>query len=298
MPTRPSTSASSQTIPAEPLTPAAFRDFGDVVQNPSTHHGAPHHLHSLAANQGSATKWPDVTHLSNHYHLGTSGKPARVGVSMFVCQPRHLTHNPNPAHPPVFPVRILERHPFTPQTFIPMGLARADPSTRYLVIVAPTLPLSSTRHRAREAAARPLEPAYPLPPPQRKRSLKERLLGARPNPFTNDHAASTTPTSTSTAAGAGPHPKGPGLPDLQNLRAFLARGDQAVTYGPGTWHAPMVVLGERAVEFVVVQYLNGVAIEDCQEVDVESADGGEGVVVAVEAAEAAAGGEDVVKAKL
>ena len=43
---------------------------------------------------------------------------------------------------------------------------------------------------------------------------------------------------------------------------------QAVTYGAGTWHAPMVALGEKgtAVDFVVVQFANGVAVEDCQEV--------------------------------
>jgi len=46
-----------------------------------------------------------------------------------------------------------------------------------------------------------------------------------------------------------------------------------VTYGPGTWHAPMVVLGEKPVEFVVVQYANGVASEDCQEFDIEAASG-------------------------
>lgn len=41
-----------------------------------------------------------------------------------------------------------------------------------------------------------------------------------------------------------------------------------VTYGVGTWHAPMVVVGER-VDFVVVQHVSGRVGEDCQEVDVE-----------------------------
>ncbi|RDW81724.1 ureidoglycolate hydrolase [Aspergillus mulundensis] len=55
-------------------------------------------------------------------------------------------------------------------------------------------------------------------------------------------------------------------PDLSRLRAFVVSGDQAVTYGAGTWHAPMVVVGERRVDFVVTQFVNGVAEEDCQEV--------------------------------
>lgn len=54
-------------------------------------------------------------------------------------------------------------------------------------------------------------------------------------------------------------------PDLNNIKAFIARGGQAVTYGAGTWHAPMVVLGQRRVDFVVVQFVNGVDEEDCQE---------------------------------
>lgn len=63
-------------------------------------------------------------------------------------------------------------------------------------------------------------------------------------------------------------------PDLNNMRAFVARGGQAVTYGVGTWHAPMVVLGPRRVDFVVVQFVNGVDDEDVQE-----AAFGEGIVV-------------------
>ena len=60
-----------------------------------------------------------------------------------------------------------------------------------------------------------------------------------------------------------------GLPDLQNLKAFVAEPGVGVTYGVGTWHAPMVVVGGR-VDFVVVQHVSGRAAEDCQEVDVEN----------------------------
>lgn len=50
------------------------------------------------------------------------------------------------------------------------------------------------------------------------------------------------------------------------MKAFVARGDQAVTYGPGTWHAPMAVVGQRRVDFVVSQFANGIPDDDCQEV--------------------------------
>jgi ureidoglycolate lyase len=136
---------------------------------------------------------------------------------MFVCQPRDLRKAEGgyggEDEADLFDVRILERHPFTPQTFIPMGLGREeDGGTCYLVIVAPTL--------------------------------------------------QGEPRSTG-------EPKGAGGPDLEGVRAFVVRGDQGVTYGPGTWHAPMIVLGEKAVEFVVVQYANGVGDEDCQEYEIE-----------------------------
>ena len=90
---------------------------------------------------------------------------------------------------------------------------------------------------------------------------------------------STTPTATWSNASK---PKGPGLPDIENIRAFIARGDQAVTYGAGTWHAPMVVLGKREIDFVVVQYANGVAAEDCQEVILEGEAGQDGIAVEVD----------------
>ena len=40
-----------------------------------------------------------------------------------------------------------------------------------------------------------------------------------------------------------------------------------VTYGVGTWHAPMVVVGPGRVDFVVSQWMSGKAEEDCQEVE-------------------------------
>ena len=70
---------------------------------------------------------------------------------------------------------------------------------------------------------------------------------------------------------------------MKNIRAFIATGSQAVTYGAGTWHAPMVVVGLRPIDFVVVQFANNVDIEDCQEVLLKpSSSAHEGVVVTVD----------------
>ncbi|KAK0289044.1 hypothetical protein LTR35_000419 [Friedmanniomyces endolithicus] len=262
----PKISASSRVIHAEVLDPTTFALFGDVTQNPATHDDLPR-LHRQEANQGSATKWLDVTRMRDWYDLGQSRKRAEVAMNMFVCKPRQLDTR---AGSVVFPVKILERHPFTPQTFLPLGVDRAA-ETCYLVIVAPTLPL-----RSRKGSDERLEPPYPVLSPRLKRSLRERLLGARPNLFTNDSSSRTTPAS---PVSSGSGRKGPGLPDLENIRAFVARGDQAITYGAGTWHAPMVVLGQKAIDFVVVQYMNGVAIEDCQECELEAEAGADGLTV-------------------
>lgn len=280
-----STMAPQREVPVKPLSGSAFYEFGEVIEDPTTHNDTVHFT-TIEANQGSARKVLDVTHMNNHYALSQSKKPASPVVNMFVCKPRSLEQQSGRG---VFPVKILERHPFTPQTFVPMGLDPNDKETAYLVIVAPTLPLTQ---RAREEG---LVPPYPPAAPKRKLSLRERLLGSRPNPFTNDYAATTTPPVTFDLSPS-QRPKGPGHPDLSKLEAFIARGDQAVTYGPGTWHAPMVVLGKRPIEFVVLQYANGVGVEDCQEVDIVTPEGGRGLSVVVDDEVLAA--EAPVKSKL
>ncbi|KAF2278510.1 uncharacterized protein EI97DRAFT_499924 [Westerdykella ornata] len=275
-----------------------------------------------SANQGTALKFLDVTLPTNLYHLAPSRRPARPVVNMFVCAPRDLRpHEPSSSMPSswgdidlddddeeeeeegggasglaglrggskrrdLFDVHILERHPYTTQTFIPMGLGVNEKHTQYLVIVAPTLPASQSHSHDRKDL-RP--PPYPLPSrPKKRNSLKDIFARARPSPYTNSTSppsTTTTPHASSSLAPLHPsqRPKGPGLPDLRNIRAFIANGTQAVTYGPGTWHAPMVVIGDRPIDFVVVQFANGVGGEDCQEVVLKKGEGKEeGVVVCVD----------------
>lgn len=261
-------------IKTEPLTPRAFLPFGTVIQNPAHLHSIDRvHHNVVSANQGSALKYIDVTHMTDYYSLAPSGTPAKTVMNMFVCSPRKLHRMPSADSPHgrsaeadanlAFPVQILERHPFTPQTFIPTGLSSNDASTRYLVIVAPTLPETAL---------------YPLHAPRRTRSITDMFswFGASSN--TAHNISSTSPQSDS----APQAPKGPGRPDLTRLRAFIADGSQAVTYGPGTWHAPMVVLGSNSIDFVVVQHANAVALEDCQEIAIRKDDDAEGLHVIID----------------
>ena len=271
--------APNKRVQVEPLEFHAFASFGTVIQNPK--HASP--LGSIdynvvSANQGSALKYTDVSHTTNHYDLAPSGVPAKVVMNMFVCSPRQLQRRPVSGTdstvtdaPDVFPIQILERHPFTPQTFVPTGLAIDDRTTRYLVVVAPTLPVSSAHGTDRE-------PPYPLQAPRNRRSITNLFTRARQSPFTDADDS----ISASVKLSGPQRPKGIGKPDLNNIKAFIANGSQSVTYGPGTWHAPMVVLGTKSVDIVVLQYANGVALEDCQEIAVRQDTGAVGLTVVID----------------
>jgi ureidoglycolate lyase len=222
-------------VTATPLERSAFAQFGDVIENPnpelhpsafsasasasaSVPASAPARalFDAVSANQGTAIKYQNVTRMVNLYGDAPSGRSGAAVTSMFVCAARALGPDGT------FPVRILERHPYTTQTFTPLGQAG-----RYLVIVAPSLPPGLA------------DAGLPVP--------------------SEDSDATQS---------AGVSLPGRGVPDVRRLRAFVATAGQAVTYGAGTWHAPMVALGKpgATVDFVVVQFANGVGIEDCQEV--------------------------------
>ncbi|TVY85545.1 Ureidoglycolate lyase [Lachnellula suecica] len=212
-------------LEAQLLNHELFSEFGTVIENPAPSlvpaQSCEVPPNAVQANQGSALKYVDVTLMKDLYASGTPSKqPAKAVMNMFVCAPRALVASPSACVEGLFPIEILERHPYTTQTFIPLGISESEANqSRYLVIVAPSLSPS------------PADQAFPVP------------------------TSSDLP--------------GRGLPDLTRIKAFIANGSQAVTYGAGTWHAPMVAIGKKPVDFVVVQFANGIGIEDCQEVEIE-----------------------------
>lgn len=215
-------------IVPEPLTPHSFEAFGTAINSPLPSHvniitdnvALPHPSISsyqpkpVIANQSTALKYSPISPLTNNYSLSSTSGPSSPLMTLFACFPRNLTSTS-------FPVRVLERHPYTTQTFTPLGLS-TEAETSFLVIVAPS------------------------------------LSGTAAATIAGNDVAVTYP------------------PDLERLRAFVCHGRQAVTYSPGTWHAPMVVLGKTRVDFVVTQFTNGVGDDDCQEVEM-----GEGIAVDV-----------------
>ncbi len=200
-----------------PLTPRSFAPFGSVISAPlpssTTTIPSTPPVNAVYANQKSALKYANISPLTSTYSLSPSNSPAHLTMSLFSCFPRSLRSQNNQQ---IFDLRILERHPFTTQTFVPLPSPISN-GTRAIIIVAPTLPSSSIPSA--------LTPYFPQ----------------------------------STQAGA---------PDLNNTKAFVAEPGMGVTYGVGTWHAPMVVVGEGRVDFVVTQWVNGREQDDCQEVEI------------------------------
>lgn len=237
-------------VTAQPLEASAFAPFGEVIQNPrpglhpsNFAAAGPLPLAAVSANQGSAIKYQHVTRMVNRYDQAPSGSPGVAVMNMFVCAARKLGTSQSTSHSTtpssrIFEVGILERHPYTTQTFTPLSTSGpASPlldEHGYLVIVAPGLQTPS------------------------------------------DSSAGRTPSHTEAIAptGRGIHysSQAQSQPDLQRLKAFVATTNQAVTYGAGVWHAPMVALGPEGstVDYVVTQFANGVGIEDCEEVVMES----------------------------
>ena len=207
------------TIQAIPLTTEAFSPFGTVIPLPlpDSVNAIPDTPppNAVLANQKTALKYPDLSPFKSTYRLSPSGIPARPTTSLFSCFPRKFRNSGNQS---LFDVRILERHPFTTQSFIPVS-APSSANTKLLIVVAPTL--SSP------------EPSSALTPYFPQYNWKQ----------------------------GGP-------PDLKNLRAFLAEPGMGISYEVGTWHAPMIVVGEERVDFVVNQWMSGRQDEDCQEVEI------------------------------
>ncbi|WPK24364.1 hypothetical protein PUMCH_001635 [Australozyma saopauloensis] len=183
-------------VRAQNLTPEAFAPYGGIIS-------ADHQIknaESSSANYGTATKIHRVAPVENHFSKCKSGAPATPRWNIFRCSaPKHLI-NVKSGKTKTYTAKVLERHPYSTQTFIPMGQAREKDS--YVVIVAQT-------------------------------------------DYSSDQL----------------------LPDPTTLKAFICKGNQSITYGAGTWHAPMVVVDEQIphIDFAVFIHENGVAEEDCQE---------------------------------
>lgn len=166
-------------INCEPVSIENFKSYGSIISPDEE-------VRNLKdsdknANQGTAIKLLQLSQIVN-----SKNDNSVPNWNLFRCFPQeHLKLNVN-KNSFKHNVKILEKHPNSSQTFVPMG--RSDNKFAYLIIVA-------------------------LPDPKLDK------------------------------------------PDLTTAKAFLCKGNQAVTYGAGIWHAPMIVVGEENyLDFAVLIY--------------------------------------------
>ncbi|KAF9112717.1 Allantoicase [Mortierella sp. AM989] len=126
------------TIQAEPITKEAFAPWGEVIEVPL------YDPNAIKVNQGTAQKFSNVGHFANwrSYALNDeaivkSNKksldkvpspeivPATANIAIFQCY--------KPIDTPEVGVKLLERHPYSSQIFVPMG---GDGNGGFVVVVA------------------------------------------------------------------------------------------------------------------------------------------------------------------
>lgn len=120
-------------VVAEPLTPESFAPFGSVI--------SPGHLgadasNTAAANQGTAVKFIGVSHSRSLYATAPSGTlPTQTNWNLFRCSPpRHLFSDEGKPGNRIYLAKVLEQHPYSSQTFLPLGRDPTKPA--YIVIVS------------------------------------------------------------------------------------------------------------------------------------------------------------------
>ncbi|KAH3688119.1 hypothetical protein WICPIJ_000890 [Wickerhamomyces pijperi] len=118
-----------EAITTEPLTPESFSKFGDIIS-------ADHQIQdndSSSANYGTAIKIHKVSRITNNFQDAPSKSTATANFNIFRCSPpNHLMKKVDSKL--VYSSKVLERHPFSSQAFIPMGCDKSK--CAYVVICA------------------------------------------------------------------------------------------------------------------------------------------------------------------
>ncbi|CCH40620.1 hypothetical protein BN7_154 [Wickerhamomyces ciferrii] len=121
-------------VVTKPLTPEAFKDYGTIIS-------ADHQIGSVeqsSANYGTAIKVHKVSKIENNSNLAPSKNIARANWNIFRCSPPTHLFSKNEDQDIVYRSKVLERHPFSTQTFLPMGASKD--LNAYIVICAKSKP--------------------------------------------------------------------------------------------------------------------------------------------------------------
>lgn len=110
-------------IVAEKLTIEGYAPFGGVISTDVVNSG------TVMANGGTSRRTPEVVPTVNAYNEAPSGKLGHTVLNAALSQPRQVECCEESSMQ-LFRFGMLEKHPFTTQSFVPMGA-----EVKYLVIV-------------------------------------------------------------------------------------------------------------------------------------------------------------------
>ncbi|CAK7224021.1 hypothetical protein SBRCBS47491_005407 [Sporothrix bragantina] len=121
----------TRTVFCEPLTQADYAPYGGIISSDVVTD------RTVIVNNGTARRTPEVVPTINNYDKAPSQIPARTVLNVSYASPREVqpwqSEDGENTGKRVLKVKVLERHPYSTQSFIPMG---AD--TKYLVVVCGT----------------------------------------------------------------------------------------------------------------------------------------------------------------
>ncbi|CAE6518024.1 unnamed protein product [Rhizoctonia solani] len=105
------------TIPALPITSEAFKPYGSVIQAWADVNAVPRGTRVTSANQGTAHKFHNLALVEQSYPPDAG---ARTGLSVYrATPPIREGEKAEPGN--YWSIKLLERHSYTSQAFIPMG---------------------------------------------------------------------------------------------------------------------------------------------------------------------------------
>lgn len=126
---KPLPNAEFTTIPTLPLTPEAFAPYGHVIQAYPNPNHVPKGTKVVSANFGSALKFNHLSPITAIPHPNDTNAVQSPNFSVYHCAPTQELGGPSNAK---FEVKVLERHEYSSQSFLPLG----GGAERYLIVVA------------------------------------------------------------------------------------------------------------------------------------------------------------------
>lgn len=119
-------------IPAIPLTPDAFSSYGSVIQSYPDQRSARKDIIIKPVNFGTAYKFNHLSPVTFVQPKGREELKAEVNFCVFRCDQQNGVKSLEGGGKESWEVKVLERHEFSSQAFVPMG----NEGGRYLVLVA------------------------------------------------------------------------------------------------------------------------------------------------------------------